>query len=236
MSTSKGKGLKSAMVARGISQLVAGILFWLIISGACVFGGEQNKSVANVVDWYRPLPEQFRGLETEISIPTELIRGVHPKHITEAIKLLRDAEVVEIAPSDAKYFSSVGDPKAVITVLLRQKRQKLHFFSERMPDSREKYASTTRNQLLASDQRIIAGLKKEINNYEGWQQSLVPYLIRAVSLGDTAAPFFAGMMSDNLFISHLGLGSRMSPMQRMPVVAYLPKKPRHVYHSATMMQ
>ena len=49
-------------------------------------------------------------------------------------------------------------------------------------------------------------------------------------------PFFGGMVSDKLFLTYVGIGDRLPPMNRMPVVAYLPKKPKHIYHAVTMMQ
>ncbi len=191
---------------------------------------------ASSVDWYKPPPEEYRKVDAEISIPTELVGGVYPYRMEEAISLLGDAEIIEITKEQASHLSFVGDSVVVVRALLEKRTKKLTFLLEHPPHSREKYNKEAWEQILATNQRVIAGVEKDIKNYEEWQKGLKPYLIKAVCFGGATAPFFGGMVSDNLFISHIGLGSQLLPMQRMPVVAYLPEKPKHIYHVPTMMQ
>lgn len=187
------------------------------------------------VDWYNPPPKHFEGAEAELSIPTELIGGVYPYRINEAIALLRNANIIEITSEQAKQLSFVGDPGRVLQILLHERRTKLDFLLAR-PPKRDRYPREVWSSVEATAQSNLRDLEKEIVEYERWQGSLKPYLIKAVSLGGTTAPFSAGIVRNNLFVSHIALGDHPLPMRRMPVVAYLPRKPETVYHVLSRMR
>lgn len=194
------------------------------------------KPTSTVVNWYHPAPEKYRGVEAEISIPTELIGGVYPYRVEEATALLENVEIVEITEQQANRLSFLGDPRVVVQALLEERRKKVTFLVKHPPHSREKYTTDTWEEILASRQRVIAAVERDIKKYETWQKALKPYLVKAVSFGGATVPFSGGIVSDNLFVSHIGLGSEPLPIKRMPVVAYLPKRPVHVYHVLTMME
>lgn len=228
---------RKTLVARAGSMFALSTLFFILPSTTC--GGQSNTETASasaVVDWYHPPPEKYRGVEAEISIPTELIGGVYPYRMEEATALLGNAEIIEISKEQANHLSFVGDPRVVVQGLLKERRKKLDFLFKHPPHSRERYTPDTWEQILVTRQRVIAGVERDIKNYEEWQKGLKPYLIKAVSLGGGTVPFFGGIVSDTLFISHVGVGQGPLPMKRMPVVAYLPGKPQHIYHVLSGMR
>lgn len=187
------------------------------------------------MDWYNPLPQKYRSVRAEILIPTELLVGVYPSRISEATALLGDSDITEITDGQAKQISSIDDPEKALELLLEKRLTKLRF-SRAYPPTKRTLSDDAWEQIQKSESRITATLEKDIRMYGQWKGRLRPYLIKGVSLNGGTAPFFGGMVSETLFLTYVGIGDRLVPMNRMPVVAYLPKKPKRVYHDATMMQ
>jgi len=79
-----------------------------------------------------------------------------------------------------------------------------------------------------SRQQIIDGLNAEIKKFQDWEHRLKPYVVKAVTLKGTSG-FDGRYIGEDLLI-YQGIRSKHPlPMTRMPVVAFLPKKPNKIY-------
>lgn len=218
------------------SGLLRTMLFTLLIA---LCGGQATTpalSASPGIDWYNPPPQEYSGVAAEILMPTELISGVYPDRIEEATAILGRAIIMEITRGQATYLASVGDPAVVIAKQLEDAKTKMQVFIERHRRGHQDKPKEVREQLDDSDQQVIEKLKREIAGYEQWKADVKPYLIKAVSLGGGSGPFFGALVGDKLFVSHVAVGRGLVEMKRMPVVAYLPKKPQHIYHVLSGMQ
>ena len=86
---------KILVAMRGIIWAL-GILVFILVPAACNGQSSTRITPLSTVDWYRPPPATYRGVEAEISIPTELIAGVYPNRGLEAAALLGNANIIEI--------------------------------------------------------------------------------------------------------------------------------------------
>ena len=74
----------------------------------------------------------------------------------------------------------------------------------------------------------------DIATLRAWEHRLKPYLLKAVALDDRSR--FDGIYySEDLMIYH-GVGQHPLSMMRMPVVAFLPRKPHRVYNDVGLMR
>lgn len=189
------------------------------------------------VDWYKPAPsdEYFRNSFLKgFQIPGELFVAVPFSLRDEATVLLGDNDIIPLTKEQAKQLSAAIDPSKIVQSITTEKREKLRFFSkpERLTGSRGRQ----REEVKAGFQYSINHLSSEIQELERWHH-LQPYLIKAVGL-ETGGSFFGwqSISEDELMIVHGALGSHPVPMERRPVVAFLPRKPRKIYTAVGMME
>jgi hypothetical protein len=85
------------------------------------------------------------------------------------------------------------------------------------------------------DEATAQNLEAEIRQWRRWKGQLKPYVVRAVAL--KAGGSFSGFLVDeNLVIEHNAMGRGPLPMEKSPIVAYLPIKPKRVYTGVAITQ
>jgi hypothetical protein len=192
--------------------------------------GSSHRLWTSTVDWYKPPPNDFPDFRYGTGIPFELIKGVDPRRIDEAIALLGDADILQLTEEQAAQLSFARDPDAVLRSLMKQRVDKLRFSLEHPIDVKKSSKQTVAIHQIAADE-----LKSDIKKFREWEHRLKPYLIKAVTLGGTT-PFGARLVSEDLLVVQIGVGQHPVPMKRMPVVAFLPMKPRRIYNDIEMMK
>jgi hypothetical protein len=188
----------------------------------------------STVDWYKAPPNDFGNRGSGIAIPTELIKGVYPHLFDNATALLGDADIVPLTQEQAHRLSFVGDPDLVLQSLIKQRMERLRF-SVNHPVEATKFRERDLKQTPATHQAAMDQLKSDIKSLRELEHRLKPYLIKAVTLGGTTS-FSARLVSDDLLIVHLALGQHAVPMKRVPVVVFLPSRPKRVYNDVEMIQ
>ena len=191
------------------------------------------RAFSSTVDWWKPPPRIFQSNEC-ITIPRELVRGVAASVFDDAVALLRNKDAVELTREEARRLAPNRDPNQLIEVLIEQKKKDLRFLSEHPAESFPGPKAELK-EAKASEQRRTKKLNSEIKQFEQWKHLLKPYLIKAVTLQGIEG-FVADFCGDDLLVEQMSLGGAPLPMKRMPVVAFLPKKPQRIYTSVSMME
>jgi hypothetical protein len=201
----------------------------------------KNKSAHSVftttVDWYKPIPRSFnpgRG----ISLPSQLFSAVSITLREEAALLLGRADIIPLTTEQVARFSCETDPDIVLQAKIQRAQEKLKFFQEIGPVDPElvkRYGKHEVEEWKKREQSIMEDLKREIRQLGEWEHQLKPYLIKVVAL--EAGGYFSGTLtSEDIVVRFDAMGSQAVPMERRPVVAFLPKRPRKVYTTVGMMQ
>jgi hypothetical protein len=202
--------------------------------------GKKAKShpiFTTTVDWYKPPPKHLdpnRG----VRLPYQLFEAVSERLVFEAKALLGDADVIPLTTQQVTRFSSVVDPDAIIQSRIHERGEKLDFFLKHPVDESDvlkRYGKRELEEQKRRHQRIMKDLALEITRLRQLEHQLKPYLIKAVSL-QAGGSFNGILVSEDLVISFGAMGSQAVPMERRPVVAFLPRKPRHVYTRVGMME
>jgi hypothetical protein len=190
----------------------------------------------SIVDWYKPPPKSFdSGRGTRL--PYQLFAAVPKPRLEEATLLLGDSNIIALTKEQVARLSSTADPDAVLHTRIEEAKEKLLFFQENPVNEKlmTRYGNREVEEQKRRDQRIIKDLEREIKQLRQWEHQLKPYLIKAVAL--QAGGHFAGVfVSGDLVVSFGAMGSHAVPMERRPVVAFLPKKPRKIYTAVGMME
>jgi hypothetical protein len=168
------------------------------------------KVFSSTVDWYRPSPEEFQLREDYSRLPDGLVIKVSAPFRDEATTLLDNVDILELTKEQAAHFAGANP--------------------ERLIES----AIKTTIEGIQSKQYPAGLLKVDVATLQKWRTELKPYLIKAVALDDLNR-FDGGYYSDDLVIYQGVMGHHPKPMMRMPVIAFLPKKPTHVYTEVGMM-
>ena len=113
------------------------------------------------------------------------------------------------------------------------KEQAVHYTSDD-PDSLAGSLIKKKTDMLQSGRYMPEELNSQIATLREWEHQLKPYLIKAVALRETEL-FEGTFFSEDLLIYQGVMGHHPLPMMRMPVVAFLPEKPRHVYNAVGMI-
>lgn len=232
--------MDSSRIARRTttSRSVFALSTLLLLSPLVLSGGQPSEAetaLAPTGDWYNPPPKEYRGVAAELLIPTELICAVYAYRMEEATAILGSATMIEITKERATYLAAVGDPGTTIPKELNEAKEQLQYFVERRRRGHHNRPKKIREQLDVSDERIIEELKREITGYEQWGKDAKPYLIKAV-VGGGSGIYFGATVADKLFLTHVAVGQGPLEIKRMPVVAYLPKRPQYVYHVLSGME
>jgi hypothetical protein len=203
-----------------------------------------GRAVVEAVDWYKPLPDTVytRGWAT---IYNDVTLAVPERLHHEAAGLLGNADFVELTKEQAKHFGFRTEPDAVLRSLMRKSKQSL----AAAKGGRNPYESPTKHDTalyLEAKQSSIDEYTAEIKRYQKWMGRLKPYLIKSVAIQETHDYLrvrkwredFDGILGSKDLVIYFGsprvIGDLRFKMIRMPVVAYLPVKPRHVYTEITV--
>lgn len=189
------------------------------------------------VDWYKPPPDTWTGAEY-VEIPHQLLAPVPEALREEATALLGEEDSVALTTEKAARFASAIDPKAVLQSNIQEKTQELRSYQDHPlneTDVLKRYGADELKEEKLQRHNIMKRLASEIERSQQWENQLRPYLIKAVVL--KAGGYFGGaFFSDDLLVHFEAMGSKAAPMERRPVIAFLPKKPRTVYTEVGMME
>jgi hypothetical protein len=221
--------------------LVTAVLFGLPLSVSPASHDEDlvaPKSARRVftttVDWYKP---PLNGLDSglEKRIPYRLVVSPPTVLRREATVLLGGANIVLLTREQAMRFAGEIDPDAVLRADIDKQDEKLLFFQKNPLDEAllRRFGKRAFDQMKEDQQTMIRKLRSEIAQLCDWEHELKPYLIKAVAL-QTGGKFSASFHEEDLIIHFGGMGSQGVPMERCPVIAFLPIKPRHVYTTVGM--
>jgi hypothetical protein len=217
----------------------------MTIAGSDAARGEP---VISKVDWYKPRPDNVdtRGYAT---VYNDLMIAVPDRLHREAIAVLGNSDLVELRKEQAKHFGFRAEPDSVLRSLIQQSTQDIRQsqkFAANVKTRRTEYSVLEFKKAVEGQQSLIKDSNAEIKRYQEWMGRLRPYLIRSVTFRESHDAHKVGQREDfdgiigsgNLVIyfgsSGVTSNSRFR-MIRMPVVAYLPIKPRHVYTEMTLL-
>lgn len=221
------------------------LAFCVILMMAASSEGLADEHNISKVDWYKPTPNNLdtRGWATiynnlTIAVPERLHR--------EASTLLGKSEVIELTREQAKHFGFSNEPDSILRTLIHQSSESLAG-SKRTNNPYEKPTKDETQGYLDAKRSLVNQYGAEIKRYQAWMDRLRPYLIRSVTFQEThdfikvhgGPEDFWGILGPKdlvLYFGSSGVTSRSRfRMIRMPVVVYLPYKPRHVYTDMTLM-
>jgi hypothetical protein len=171
---------------------------------------EMPKVFSSTVDWYRPSPEEFQLREDYERLPDGLVIKIPAPRRDEATTLLDNVDILELTKEQAAHLAT-ANPDELIESAIKQAIE-----------------------ALQSGSYPLNYLKVDVATLQKWRNELKPYLIKAVALDDLNR-FEAGYYIDDLIVYQGVMGHHPNPMMRMPVIAFLPKKPTHVYTEVGMM-
>lgn len=189
------------------------------------------------VDWYKPLPDTWTG-RGDVEIPHEFFAPVPKALREEATALLGEEDSIALTTEEAARFSPAMDPNAILQANIQERTQELRSYQDdplNEADVLKRYGADELKEEKLQRHNIMKRLASEIERSQQWENQLKPYLIKAVVL--RVGGYFGGaFFSDDLLVYFQGMGSNGAPMERRPVVAFLPKKPRNVYTEVDMME
>jgi hypothetical protein len=184
---------------------------------------------SSVVDWYKPVSPDFIHTKRTVIYEDLIVPVPHRLH-REAVALLGNAQVVELTKEQAKHFGFRADPDSVLLSVIRHNTERLRLFQTPTAESK---------QNREAEGFWVARYGTQIKQYQKWMGRLKPYLIKAVTLAsipDVERSGFSGELNQqDLEIVHSAAGHQALPMKKMPIVVYLPFKPRQVYTSLSMV-
>lgn len=183
--------------------------------------GTAWRPFSSSVDWYNPPPDGGPLPPNAEAVPQELIVPVHGPRRAEATLLLGRANVIAFEPTHAREIAEPIDPDTVLHALIAEIETKLRIF---------------RSNPAPGDAELVEKLQRRISRYRAWHQRLTPHLIKAVSLNSHGSGFHGTLVEDTLFLDQIAAVRRPVPMLKMPIIAFLPRKPNKVYTTFTTFQ
>lgn len=223
------------------------ILILMLFGPALVHSGERQRPgrvkaetfatvFTTTVDWYKPPPKSF-DLDHGVRLPYQLFSAVPARLTEEATTLLGEADILPLTTEQLRRFSSTSDPDVILRARIHEADEKRRFFQENPVEEKvlKPYGKEEVKRARQRQQRIVEGLDSEIKWLRQWENQLKPYLIKAVAL-QAGGSFSGTFISEDLVIGFGAMGSHPVPMERRPVVAFLPKEPRKLYTVVSMMQ
>jgi len=222
-----------------IAASICGVALWCLHDGPtrnAETAEAANEVFTTVVDWYRPYKQH--GNEIQIKVPNEFIGSVPRSLRDEAALLLGDSEAIQVTKEQAAKFSSIGEPEVFIAARIDKLKEKVKFFEEHPVDDAEslkRYDKAEIEEQKERRQAIVDDLNSESTRLLEWKNELKPYLIKAVAL-QAGGSFGATFAFDDLVVYFVALGTRPVPMERCPVVAFLPRQPHKVYTAVEMIE
>jgi hypothetical protein len=214
-----------------------GLFHWHEKRNANVAMVKSGTVFTTTVDWYKPPPDTMK-MDGGVEIPRQLIAPIREPLRQEATVQLGDDDTIRLTKEQATRFSPAADPNAVLQLITQERMQKLHFYRDHPvneADVLNRHGADEVENQKSQHKHTMDRLSAEIAQLSQWQDQLKPYLIKAVVL-KAGGSFSGAFFSDDLLITYQAMGSAPAPMERRPVVAFLPKKPRMVYTEVSMIE
>jgi hypothetical protein len=155
----------------------------------------------------------------------------------EATVLLGEVDALLLTNEQVAQFGVTTDADAILRARIDEVAEKLRFFQEHPVDEDllRRFGKREFDDMKKSHLTIINELRVEAKQLSLLEHQLKPHLVKAVAL-QSGGTFSGTLVGKNLFVSFIAMGSHAVPMERCPVIAFLPTKPRHVYTTVGMMQ
>jgi hypothetical protein len=191
---------------------------------------------SNTVDWYAPPPLHVDS-RPRIVIPFQLFTWIPPSRRQAAIKLLGENTVSEVNNAQAAELARSIDITGIVRNRIAEMAEQLRRVRNRARAEKAYRLMHLSDDEIRSKRRMdeatAQNLEAEIRQWRKWKGQLKPYLIKAVAL--EAGGSFSGILVDeNLVVEHNAMASGPLPMERCPIIVYLPTKPRRIYTSIAM--
>lgn len=192
------------------------------------------------VDWYRPPakdPEDYP-YSSRVFIIDDLIQNVPHQLHPEAVRMLANADVVELSLEKAKHFGFRTEPDSVLRTLIRKTKAEMQGYQKKIAEykaGRHPHISASQaKEDIKIDESLVQEKTAEIKQYQEWMARLRPYLIKGVALTYLPSGVDGYLIHSKDFILIFGTvlppeGGHVGTLKRMPTVIYLPKKPQRVF-------
>jgi hypothetical protein len=188
------------------------------------------------VDWFKRPPKGL-ALGSGTRLPYGLTVAVPAALRQEAASLLGEADTLSLTNEQVARFGVTTDVDSICRARIDELEVKLKFFQEHPVEvdmsrrfGKREFEDMKKRQLV-----VMNDLRVEIEQVKQLDHQLKPYLVKAVIL-QSAGTFSATLVGDQLVVRFDAMGSHAVPMERCPVVAFLPTKPRRVYTAVGMTQ
>lgn len=178
---------------------------------------------STTVDWYKP-PAKATTLAADLpDIPAELMIPVLKEEREGATTLLGGRDIILLQNDQARELTGVSDVDASLRRLTERWEGTLRILE----------SDPSQLQQLGHDE-TVGILRARIEHYKAWQNCLSPYLIKAVSLNEQGLGYHGTLVGNVLFVDQIcAVGEAAVPMKRMPIVAFLPRRPDAIYTTFT---
>lgn len=186
-------------------------------------------------DWHKPPPRSLDAT-LKLRIPYGLITAVSAPRIGEATTLLGRTNVVALTVEQVAHLSSPTNPEAALQARIDEVTETIRLF--RLPSNEAVDKLLVPSEIRAQKRRRIIDIDRltvELRQLMNWKQGLKPFLIMAVAL-QAGGSFEGTLVDDKLVINFVAVGSTAIPMERRPVIAFLPRKPRRIYTEVAMVR
>lgn len=204
---------------------IAGILFFLFLS-AC---SNDHRAFTSKDSWFTACAESW---DQSKEIPRHLIKVVPQKNLSEAIKSLESVSVLPLSLAEARLLvaEETLDPDLLLEedakqsdaeAIRREKESKEPAFAGATAQKMKTWAQENRQK--AAETRSQKG-------------KLKPYLVRALVLNEGTGSFSVYQNISSICVFHGSLGKSAVPMQRRPIVVFLPRQPIKVYVTVSMAE
>jgi hypothetical protein len=207
--------------------MIAGTL--LLFLSACSESKNNHQAFTSKDSWYTACTE-LGGQSNEI--PRHLIKVVPQKNLSEAIKSLESVSVLPLSLAEARLL--VAEERLDPDLLLEEDAKQADAEAmRREKESKEPAfagATAKKMKMWAQENRQKAD---ETRSQKG---KLKPYLVRALVLNEGTGAFSVYQNISSICVFHGSLGKSAVPMQRRPIVVFLPRQPKKVYVTVSMAE
>jgi hypothetical protein len=185
-------------------------------------------------DWYKRPPKGLN-FDSVVRLPHHLTVSVPTLSRQEATVLLGTADAIALTGEQVARFGVTIDADAVLCARIDAVKEKLQFFQEHPVDEElsRRFGKRAFDEMREREQTIMNDMRSEIKQLSHCEHLLKPYLIKAVVL-QCGGTFNATLAGKDLIVGFDAMGAHGVPMERCPVIAFLPTKPRHVYTTVSM--
>ena len=207
---------------------IAGTLFLLFLS-SCSTSNVNHQAFTSKDSWYTACTKSG---DQSKEIPRHLIKVIPPKNLNEAIKSLESVSVLPLSLAEARLLvaEETLDPDLLLEEDAKQSDAEA---IRREKESKEPaFAGVTAQKMKtwAEENRQKAAETRS------QKSKLKPYLVRALVLNEGTGSFSVYQNISSICVFHGSLGKSAVPMQRRPIVVFLPRQPKKVYVTVSMAE